>query len=101
MVHLSSSSGPSLSLLGYANTFRRSGSFTAHVAAMTPLATVGILSIGDMGLGVARLLADHSYRVVTNVTGRSQHTIDRCNSASIETLSSDSALVTQVGRNPS
>jgi hypothetical protein len=38
---------------------------------MTPaLATVGILSIGEMGLGVANLLIAHNYRVVTNLEGR-------------------------------
>ena len=35
-----------------------------------PLATVGILSIGSMGAGVARLLAAHNYRVITNASGR-------------------------------
>jgi hypothetical protein len=34
------------------------------------LATVGILSIGEMGLGIAKLLIAHEYRVVTNITGR-------------------------------
>jgi hypothetical protein len=34
------------------------------------LATVGILSIGDMGLGIGKLLVAHEYRVVTNITGR-------------------------------
>lgn len=35
-----------------------------------PLATVGILSIGDMGMGVAKLLLAHRFRVVTNAQGR-------------------------------
>jgi len=35
-----------------------------------PLATVAILSIGSMGAGVARLLAAHNYRVITNASGR-------------------------------
>jgi lactate dehydrogenase-like 2-hydroxyacid dehydrogenase len=34
------------------------------------LATVGILSIGSMGAGVARLLAAHNYRVITNASDR-------------------------------
>ena len=34
------------------------------------LATVGILSVGEMGLGIAKLLIAHNYRVVTNITGR-------------------------------
>jgi 3-hydroxyacyl-CoA dehydrogenase len=37
---------------------------------MAPLATVGILSIGEMGMGIAKLLIAHNYRVVTNVEGR-------------------------------
>jgi len=31
---------------------------------------VGILSIGDMGMGIAQLLLAKNYRVVTNVEGR-------------------------------
>jgi hypothetical protein len=37
---------------------------------MSPLATVGILSIGEMGMGIAKLLVAHNYRVVTNLEGR-------------------------------
>ena len=37
---------------------------------MAPLANIGIISIGDMGLGIAKLLAAHNYQVLTNVTGR-------------------------------
>lgn len=32
--------------------------------------TVGIVSIGDMGLGMAKLLKAHHYRVVTVAEGR-------------------------------
>jgi len=35
-----------------------------------PYATLGILSIGEMGLGLARLLTAHNYRVITNISGR-------------------------------
>lgn len=35
-----------------------------------PLATLGILSIGDMGVGIARLLSAHNYRVITNASDR-------------------------------
>jgi len=35
-----------------------------------PLATVGILSIGSIGAGVARLLSAHGYRVITNASDR-------------------------------
>ena len=34
------------------------------------LAKVGILSIGDMGFGVAKLLKASGFEVLTNVTGR-------------------------------
>ncbi|RAL66812.1 hypothetical protein DID88_007595 [Monilinia fructigena] len=44
---------------------------------MSPLATVGIVSIGEMGMGVAKLLIAHNYRVVTNIEGRSQDTHQR------------------------
>jgi 3-hydroxyisobutyrate dehydrogenase-like beta-hydroxyacid dehydrogenase len=37
---------------------------------MSHLATVGVLSIGEMGMGVAKLLIARGYRVVTNVEGR-------------------------------
>jgi hypothetical protein len=37
---------------------------------MAPLATVGILSIGDMGMGIAKLLIARNYRVVTTLEGR-------------------------------
>ncbi|EED16380.1 conserved hypothetical protein [Talaromyces stipitatus ATCC 10500] len=57
--------------------------------------TVGILSIGDMGVGIARLLNANSYRVVTVGTGRSQDTLDRIQAASIEALPTDQDLVIQ------
>jgi len=34
------------------------------------LATLGIISIGDMGLGIAKLLLASNYRVITNVSNR-------------------------------
>lgn len=35
-----------------------------------PMATIGVISIGEMGLGIAKLLKASGYRVVTNATGR-------------------------------
>ena len=35
-----------------------------------PLATLGILSIGDMGVGIARLLAANRFKVITNASDR-------------------------------
>lgn len=34
------------------------------------LATLGILSLGDMGVGVAKLLVANNYNVITNASGR-------------------------------
>ncbi|CAK7214818.1 hypothetical protein SBRCBS47491_002279 [Sporothrix bragantina] len=56
------------------------------------LAKVGILSIGDMGMGIAKLLVANGFSVVTNVTGRSQETADRAKAANVEVLPSDAAL---------
>ncbi|KAL2216664.1 6-phosphogluconate dehydrogenase [Thermoascus aurantiacus ATCC 26904] len=57
--------------------------------------SVGILSIGDMGLGIAKLLQAHGYRVLTVGLGRSEDTLARIRSASIEDLPSDQNLVIQ------
>jgi hypothetical protein len=35
-----------------------------------PLASVGIISIGEMGLGIAKLLIANNYKVLTNLAGR-------------------------------
>jgi len=35
-----------------------------------PRATVAIISIGEMGVGIAKLLAAHNYEVITNVSDR-------------------------------
>ncbi|KIX03706.1 uncharacterized protein Z518_07259 [Rhinocladiella mackenziei CBS 650.93] len=58
---------------------------------------VGILSIGDMGIGVARLLRHHDYTVYTVAIGRrqAQHTLDRIKSSQIITLDSDEDLVAE------
>jgi len=37
---------------------------------MSTLATLGILSIGDMGLGISKILTAHNYRVITNASDR-------------------------------
>ncbi|KAB8299073.1 hypothetical protein EYC80_001196 [Monilinia laxa] len=62
---------------------------------MSSLATVGIVSIGEMGMGVAKLLIAHNYRVVTNIEGRSQDTHQRAQKSNIELLPTDAALVSQ------
>ncbi|KAG9247509.1 hypothetical protein BJ878DRAFT_492192 [Calycina marina] len=60
---------------------------------MACLAIVGILSIGDMGVGIANLLIAHNYKVVTNIEGRSEDTYDRAKKNNVEALPSDGALV--------
>ncbi|KAL7911258.1 6-phosphogluconate dehydrogenase [Trichoderma velutinum] len=56
---------------------------------------VGILSLGDMGAGIARLLIAHGFPVSTNCQGRSDDTIERARNAGVELLSSDLELVQQ------
>jgi predicted dinucleotide-binding enzyme len=36
------------------------------------MATIGIISIGEMGLGIGQLLKAHQYHVVTNASDRRQ-----------------------------
>ncbi|KAI8161540.1 hypothetical protein K4K49_001574 [Colletotrichum sp. SAR 10_70] len=57
------------------------------------LPKIGILSIGDMGMGIAKLLVSRGFSVATNGEGRSQATIDRARSANVEVLTSDLHLV--------
>lgn len=56
------------------------------------LATVGIVSLGEMGVGIAKLLAAHGFEVLTNVTSRSAATQKRAADASIASVSSDEEL---------
>ncbi|KAH7126866.1 hypothetical protein B0J11DRAFT_526652 [Dendryphion nanum] len=57
------------------------------------LANVGILSIGQMGLGVAKLLVAHNYHVLTNVTDRSSATQARAQDAHLDLVENDVELV--------
>ncbi|KAI9740997.1 MAG: hypothetical protein M1834_002708 [Cirrosporium novae-zelandiae] len=56
------------------------------------LATIGIMSIGDMGMGIAKLLKANSYHVVTVASNRSQATRTRIQEAEVENLSSDEQI---------
>lgn len=40
------------------------------MAAKQPLAKIGILSIGQMGMGIAELLLSKGFAVATNLEGR-------------------------------
>jgi len=62
---------------------------------MSPSPTIAILSIGQMGLGIASLLLAHNYRVITNVSDRSPSTQDRAKSANIACVDTDEELVQQ------
>ncbi|KAK6957603.1 hypothetical protein Daesc_000390 [Daldinia eschscholtzii] len=59
------------------------------------LAKIGIISIGDMGVGIAKLLVANGFSVATNAKGRSDDTIERAKSAQVELLDSDEALTQQ------
>ncbi|TKX27482.1 phosphogluconate dehydrogenase-like protein 2 [Elsinoe australis] len=59
------------------------------------LAAVAVISIGEMGLGVAKLLTNHRYQVLTNIEGRSENTYKRAESASIDLVKTDTELAAQ------
>ncbi|RGP59079.1 putative 28.5 kda protein in 7s rna 5'region [Fusarium sporotrichioides] len=56
---------------------------------------IGLLSIGDMGVGIAKLLIAHGFLVATNISDRSQDTIERARIAQVELLESDTELIQQ------
>ncbi|KAK1600415.1 6-phosphogluconate dehydrogenase [Colletotrichum navitas] len=56
---------------------------------------VGVISIGDMGVGIAKLLVAKGFRVATNVKGRSEDTVQRARDANVELLDSDLDLASQ------
>ncbi|KAI1386569.1 6-phosphogluconate dehydrogenase C-terminal domain-like protein [Hypoxylon trugodes] len=58
----------------------------------SPLAKIGIISIGDMGVGIAKLLVANGFSVATNCKGRSNDTIERAKGARVELLKSDEDL---------
>ncbi|KAH8905436.1 6-phosphogluconate dehydrogenase [Coniochaeta sp. PMI_546] len=71
------------------------------MATGSPKTTVAVLSVGDMGSGIARLLVAKGFRVVTDVTGRSADTISRAQSAGVEilplsTIVSESAAILSI-----
>jgi 3-hydroxyisobutyrate dehydrogenase-like beta-hydroxyacid dehydrogenase len=62
---------------------------------MSSQPTIAILSIGQMGLGIASLLIAHNYRVITNVGDRSKSTQNRAKLANITCADTDEELVQQ------
>ncbi|KAF3062011.1 hypothetical protein GL218_04176 [Daldinia childiae] len=61
----------------------------------SPIAKIGLISIGDMGVGIAKLLVANGFSVATNIKGRSNDTLNRAKSAQVELLNSDKALTQQ------
>lgn len=57
--------------------------------ASTSPVTIGILSIGDMGMGIAKLLVAKGFSVATNGSGRSKDTLERVQAAQVTDLRSD------------
>ncbi|KAI1826416.1 6-phosphogluconate dehydrogenase [Xylaria intraflava] len=58
-----------------------------------PLAPkIGLISIGDMGMGIARLLIANGFSVATNCKGRSNDTVERAKRAQVEIYESDERL---------
>ncbi|KIM94102.1 hypothetical protein OIDMADRAFT_45897 [Oidiodendron maius Zn] len=59
------------------------------------MATIGIISIGEMGLGIGKLLKAHGFRVVTNASDRSEATKLRAGAAEIDLLPTDEDVTQQ------
>ncbi|KAI3332198.1 6-phosphogluconate dehydrogenase C-terminal domain-like protein [Xylariaceae sp. AK1471] len=58
----------------------------------SPIAKIGILSTGEMGIGIAKLLIANGFSVATNCKGRSNNTIERAKNAKVEIYKSDEHL---------
>lgn len=56
-------------------------------------ATIGVLSIGDMGMAIAKLLVAKGFSVATNCSGRSKDTKERAKAAQVADLRLDTDLV--------
>ncbi|CAI0655696.1 unnamed protein product, partial [Colletotrichum noveboracense] len=56
---------------------------------------IGVISIGDMGVGIAKLLIAKGFEVATNVKGRSEDTVQRARDAGVELIDSDIDLASQ------
>ena len=55
--------------------------------------TVAVVAMGEMGAGVARRLTSRGARVLTNLDGRSQASVDRAAEAGAQLVQDDDALV--------
>ena len=57
--------------------------------------TIAIIGTGDMGSAVGRVLGEHGYRVVTDLSGRSRHSRTLARNAGMQDLGSLSAVVNE------
>ncbi len=55
--------------------------------------TVAVIAQGEMGAGTGGQLVRHGLRVITNLTGRSQRSIDLAKQAGMEDVGDDEALI--------
>ena len=62
---------------------------------MRPIKVVGVVSVGEMGMGFAQLLIAHNYRVVTYAEDRSQQTRDNAQKAGVDLLQSIDTVATE------
>ncbi len=60
-----------------------------------PFKTIAVIGTGDMGSAVGRVLAAHGYRVITDLTGRSDHSAQLAADAGIVNAGSLAAVVTE------
>ena len=58
-----------------------------------PLPTIAIISLGSMGIGIAKLLLAHDYQVCTSLQDRSPATRARAEGLNMKCYDTDSALV--------
>lgn len=59
------------------------------------LPSVAVISLGSMGIGVAKLLRAHGYPTLTSLQGRSEATKKRASSIDVKALNTDIELVEQ------
>jgi len=59
------------------------------------LPNIAVISLGSMGIGVAKLLQAHGYPILTSLQGRSEATKKRADSIGVKALHTDAELVDQ------
>ncbi|MEP1208803.1 MAG: DUF1932 domain-containing protein [Rhizobiaceae bacterium] len=61
------------------------------------LETIAVLMPGDMGHAVGKVLGDHGHRVITNLTGRGEHSRNLARAGNLEDVGSLGDVVGQAG----